>query len=217
MWIALNFIYSNSLLSLTIVVGCIYLSKKKCDIFLNLSNSYFLIFCVYFILNWVLFRNKFMEKIPLTSDAGKLRLFLSFVKYDVLKMRREDKANFLLLGCFVAVSLGYASALLLLRFVCTNLFIIRRDLNKKFHLLTLDKYLVIDYKKWKKGKFSTMNIIYKFSHTMLVEIYAAVVFCLSMIDTNNQFFIYILYCTLFVAVSESLKSVRLVTSYENGH
>lgn len=217
MWIALNFIYSNSLLSLVVIAGCIYLSKRRSDLFLNLSNTYFLVFCLYFILNWVLFRNKFMEKLPLGSDAGRLRTFLNFAKYDVLKMRREDKANFLLLGCFVALSFGYATALLLLRFVCTNLFVIRRDPRSKFHLQTRDKYLVIDYKKWKKGKFSTMNIAYKFSHTMLVEIYAAVVFCLSMLDTNNQFFIYILYCTLCVAVSESLKSVRLVTSYENGH
>lgn len=118
----------------------------------------------------------------------------------------------MLLGCFVAIAFGYAMTLVLIRFVSLNLFLIRKNTQNVFHLLTLDNYLVIDYKKWKKGNFSQMNIIYKLSHTMLVEIYAAVVFCLAVIDTSGKFFAYILYCTLFIAVSESLKSVRILTS-----
>ena len=62
MWMTFNVIFSSSILNIFLVAGCYYLAKKKSDIFLNMSTRYYVIFCGYFIVNWVLFRNKFIEK-----------------------------------------------------------------------------------------------------------------------------------------------------------
>ena len=185
MMIVFNVVFSNSILTLILVVGSMIYNKRKTEMFLNLNSRFYALFCAYFVLNWVLLRNNFIDAQP-ESDLPWFIDWFIFVKTKVFFIRKEDQPNILLLGSFVALCVGYGMILVLIRFVCTNLFLIKKNTdNSAFHLVTKDKYLVIDYKKWKKGEYSSMNIFYKLSHVMLVEIYAAVVFCLVVIDTNS--------------------------------
>lgn len=89
MWMAFNAIFSSSVLNLLLVGGCYYLSKKKSDIFLNMSTRYYVLFCAYFIVNWVLFRNKFIEKQTNDSIQPIVRWFV-FIKTRIMMIKKDD-------------------------------------------------------------------------------------------------------------------------------
>lgn len=89
MWMTLNVIFSSSVMNIVLVTGCYYLGRKKSDLFLNMSTRTYVLFCGYFIINWVLFRNKFIEKQKWDTLQPGVKGFL-FIKTNILLIKKDD-------------------------------------------------------------------------------------------------------------------------------
>lgn len=209
MWIIINVIRSASFFNIFLLALCFTLAKTKAKAFMDQRNLHLFVFCVYFIFNWMFFRNDQLLA-GSTEEKNlydKIRLFCGLGG----KGSSKSRPNSTLLGCFVVVSLGYAMALFTLKFVYTRLFMIKRKKKNTFHSTTVDGYLIISYKAWKRTNFNFMNIAFKLSHTMIVELYASIIFFMCIFIKDSGIFVtLILYSTFCVALVESAKSIRIM-------
>ena len=214
MWIAYNIIKSASYFNFLLLAACVYRTRKPVHIVIEKGFVFYIWFCGYFICNWVILRNN-----ELSESTSKLRVLV--VLQHLFKLSQKNKSpNFMLLGCFAVISFGYALALWLIKFTFTDLFVVRRNYSDSFHLMTVDKYLVINYKAWKEGLYSSTNILFKVIHTMLVEIYTSSIFLLCIfMSGQNSFVSVVLYTAFCIAFVENLKKFKIVEQVKihNGH
>lgn len=198
-FVILNFILSKSLINIAVVVVCYLMSTKPIDIFLSKSPRVLSLFCIYFQINWVIFRNKALFDWGPYSTARKW-------------LKQEDiSPNIMALGSFVSYSFGYAAALGLTRFVFMDMFVIRQHFARIFYLNTADNYLVIDYEKWKKGPYAIIHLFHKLSHTSIVEIFATSMFLVSILMNSGGIFRNLITFLVFILASgESIKLIKVI-------
>ena len=115
-----------------------------------------------------------------------------------------------LLGAFPSMALSYIMMFTLTRYIFIDLFIIKRRYKSVFFMTTTENYLVIDYQKWKKGAYSSMNFLYKFVHTSILEVFASCMFTLSLYMEKGPFKSFIVILIFCLAAGETFRFMKAI-------
>ena len=201
-FMAVNLIYSESYLDLLLLAVCLFYSLKRCEVFY--FGNFFLPICfaIYFVVNWMVLHFPRFEYEPYQK-------FVSILLPKASTLNSTPRYT-LLLGIGV-YNLGYATMFYWINYTCFKLLTLETKIGNTFHISTMDKYLVIDYKRWKKGPLNIMNFIFKMVHTIILEIFSLSVFMVSFFIEGHTYFKTPIIITIFLLViSEGVQSLKLL-------
>lgn len=200
-FMAMNLIYSESYIDFLLLAICLIYSVRECKVFFYSSFMLPTCFAGYFVLNWMILLFPKFEYEPYQK--------LSSLLLPKKPVNTTPKYTLLLgVGVF---NLGFATMLLWIHYTCLKLLVVENKIGKTFHLTTADDYLVIDYKKWKKGAMNSMNFIFKMAHTLILEIFSLVTFVICyFIDGHTYFKSPIIVTVFLLIISEGVQSLKML-------
>jgi len=200
-FMAVNLIYSESYLDFMLLAVCLIYSLRDCKVFFNSSFMLPVCFAIYFVLNWMILHFPKFEYEPYQKLSSLL-----LPKKPVNMTPRYS----LLLGIGV-FNLGFATMLIWIHYTCLKLLVIENKIGKTFHLTTADNFLVIDYKRWKKGAMNSMNFIFKMAHTLILEIFSLATFVICFfIDGHTYFKSPVILTVFLLIISEGVHSLKML-------
>ena len=200
-FMAMNLIYSESYMDFMLLAVCLIYSLRDCKVFFYSSFMLPVCFAIYFVLNWMILHFPKFEYEPYQRLSALL-----LPKKPVNMTPRYS----LLLGIGV-FNLGFATMLLWIHYTCLKLLVVENKIGKTFHLTTADNYLVIDYKRWKKGAMNSMNFIFKMAHTLILEIFSLATFVICfLIDGHTYFKSPVIITVFMLIISEGVQSLKML-------
>jgi hypothetical protein len=197
----INICYSNSWIDPFIILVCFLYSFRKTKTFIDSSFQNLFFFAVYFLVNWMFLRFSVtgqILKLEGVSDFLELRKTLNTTTPDG---GYPFLCRYVLLLPFAAYCVGFIVLIGWTYYILEKLFVLKKEDQENFHTSTLDGYLVIDYKKWKKTSFGKVNFLIKFIHSRIQEAYAFTIAFVSIQIQGHDWFKFPAIFTVFLLVT----------------
>jgi hypothetical protein len=199
----INLLFSQSAMDYFLLLLSFIYSFRTTKFFLDSSFIHLILFSVYFLLNWMLLR------FDLNRD--------DFAFYEALQKRMATKPTegtastrrMILLLPFAIYNLGFITLLFWVHYALNELFVLKKNMKNNFHIITMDKYIVIDYSKWKKGAISAVNFVFKLAHSLILEGYAIGVAIICFFISGHVMFKSPVFLLIFLLIiSENIESLK---------
>lgn len=195
-----NLLFSQSYLDYLLLLICLIYSIRGCKPFVENTQLMPIMYTTYFLLNYML----------LPCLKINIPAYNSIAKALEPTGRSDSPKPILLLGLAI-MNVGFVVFIYWVYYSLNSLLCIKIDPTSNFHVTTMDNYLVIDYKQWKKGTLSSMNFIFKYGHSMILEIFALGTFVMSfMISGQTYFTTPVVVMTFLLVISDRVKALRHV-------
>jgi hypothetical protein len=197
----INLLFSQSAMDYFLLLLSFVYSFRTTKFFLDSSFAHLILFALYFILNWMLLR----------FDLKGWEFYESLQKLMATKPTEGSASTrrVILLLPFAIYNVGFITLLFWVHYALNELFVLKKNIKNNFHIITMDKYIVIDYSKWKKGAISAVNFIFKLAHSLILEGYAIGVAIICFFITGHVMFKSPVFLLIFLLIiSENIESLK---------